>query len=660
MDIFKIWTSLFLLIESRIIVWGNNEVNTETLNATITSLVVTSDIKYRYATTKFSTSYINPHSLPITATFYVNLPNRAYISNFTMNINGIVTVGQVKEKEEAECIYEATVSSGQSAGIVKHRFTNVFDIYVNIEPNATAVFDLIYQELLQRIQGKYSHVIYLTNQEVISNFLVEVFIKEPQEIIDLVVPQIRSDLLVANENEIKVLETASVEYISNKEIYIKYEPTIQEQKKINENGITGLFKVLYDVNRSSNPNMVYAIDGYFVHFFAPDSYKNMAKNIVFMLDISGSMSGHKLKQLKQAMVSILNSLQPNDDSFFLGFFSDDISWLNEENVLWPASKTYISYAINYVQELKTEGSTNIYDALMQSVSKLNSLESKKKKNLIFFLTDGQATSGITDTKLIRKAVRTDNKDISLIALGFGEDCDFKFLKLLASENGGFSRKIYFAADSQLQIANLYKEISNILLKDIQITYLDSAVNTQELTNTYFDNYIDGSELVVSGPLSKDVGPEIKVVIQLISRSGPQNQTLKLRLDNVDFEIVNLPDDPNLTSLMSLKTITRNTWLYLTLKKLLSKETTPEIKRRIVTLGVKYGFVTPLTSMVVTDINAAQCNSDKKETEHLNVFISKKMSADFDYDYAYSYNYNTNSGSRLFSFVFSLAFIFPGK
>lgn len=640
MDIFKIWTSLFVLIESRIIVWGNNEVNTETLTATITSLVVTSDIKYRYATTKFSTSYINPYALPITATFYVNLPNRAYISNFTMNINGIVTVGQVKEKEEAECIYEATVSSGQSAGIVKHRFTNVFDINVNIEPNATAVFDLIYQELLQRIQGKYSHVIYLTNQEVISNFLVEVFIKEPQEIIDLVVPQIRSDLLVANENEIKVLETASVEYISNKEIYIKYEPTIQEQKKINESGITGLFKVLYDVNRGSNPNMLYAIDGYFVHFFAPDLYKKMAKNIVFMLDISGSMSGHKLKQLKQAMVSILNSLQPDDDSFFLGFFSDDISWMNEKE-LWPASKTNISYAIKYVQELKIEGSTNIYDALMQSVSKLNSLESQEKKNLIFFLTDGQATSGVTDTKLIRKAVRTANKDISLIALGFGENCDFKFLKLLASENGGFSRKIYFAADSQLQIANLYNEISNILLKDIQITYLDSAVNTQELTNTYFDNYIDGSELVVSGPLSKDVGPEIKVVIQLISRSGPQNQTLKLRLDNVDFEIVNMPDDPNLTSLMSLKTITRNTWLYLTLKKLLSKETTHEIKRRIVTLGVKYGFVTPLTSMVVTDINATQCTTTDRKLEKGFIFSRKYASSDF-----------YNSGSRLFPFVFS--------
>ena len=280
MEFLKTWTYLQLFF---LLIWGNNnevgEMKTFTA-ATITSFVVTSDVNYRYATTKFSMSYINPHSSPATASFYVNLPDRAYISNFTMNINGNVTVGQVKEKEEAKCIYKAALKRGQSAGFVKHRFTNVFDIHVNIEPNVTAVFDLIYQELLKRTLGKYTHVIYLTNKEEISNFLIEVFIKEPQDIINLVVPQIQSDL-VTNENEIKALDTASIEYVSNKEVYIKYEPTIQEQRKLNQSGITGLFKVLYDVERGSNPNTVYALDGYFVHFFAPDSTKNMAKNIVF-------------------------------------------------------------------------------------------------------------------------------------------------------------------------------------------------------------------------------------------------------------------------------------------------------------------------------------------------------------------------------------------
>ena len=337
-----------------------------------------------------------------------------------------------------------------------------------------------------------------------------------------------------------------------------------------------------------------------------------------MLDISGSMYDHKLKQLKEAMISILNSLQPEDDTFFLGFFSEGVSWMNEE-AIWPASRENILYAIKYVKRLAVKGSTNIYEALMQSISRLNSLKSQEKKNVILFLTDGKPTTGETQTSLIRKAVKNVNKDISLITLGFGEYCDFEFLKVLASENGGFSRKIYFAADSQLQIANLYKEIANILMKDIQIIYLDSAINTERLTTTYFPSYFNGSELVISGPLSKNIGSQLKVVIKVQTRFGPQNQILKLQLDNFDFEADHIPRNPKLTSIQSLKKITRNTWVYLTLKKLLAGEITQKIKTKIISLSIKYGFVTPFTAMVVTNTNASECKSKELLEEDFRMY-----------------------------------------
>lgn len=619
-----LWIAFFLIGSSYVIATTFNDYDggeNKELQATLRSLAVTSDIKYRYATTKFSMRYHNSHQSPATANFYVNLPSRAYISNFTMNINGNVTVGQVREKEEAKCIYEATVRRGQSAGIIQqqHRFTNVFAMTVNIEANAVGVFELVYQELLQRTLGKYSHVVHLTNTHAISDFLVEVFIKEPQDIIALLVPQIQSDMLVNNSVQITALKSASIEYASNKEVYIKYEPSLEEQ----QNGISGLFKVQYDVDRSSNPNMIYSIDGYFVHFFAPDSYQYMAKNIVFMLDISGSMSGKKFKQLKEAMVSILNSLQPEDDSFLLGFFDHKVSWMNDkENSFLPASRKNILYAKKYVNNLQIGGSTNIYDALMESVNQLNGQEFKTEKNVLFFLTDGQPTTGESRTAVIRKAVKNANKgDISIIALGFGDNCDFQFLKALASENGGFSRKIYFAADSQLQIANLYKEISTILMKNIQVTYLDSAFNTNELTTHYFDNYYKGSEIIISGPVSKkNFGSEIKVNFQVITRSGFQNQTLILQLDNnTVFENTDMPPDPKLTTIQSLKTITHNTWLYLTLNKLLEGEITPLIKHRVISLGVKYGLVTPLTSMVVT-----ANSTDETQCKHERMYDSGKI------------------------------------
>lgn len=53
-------------------------------------------------------------------------------------------------------------------------------------------------------------------------------------------------------------------------------------------------------------------DGYFVHFFAPSALPPLAKHVVFVLDTSGSMSGRKMSQLKQAMHTILNELNSGD------------------------------------------------------------------------------------------------------------------------------------------------------------------------------------------------------------------------------------------------------------------------------------------------------------------------------------------------------------
>ena len=79
----------------------------------------------------------------------------------------------------------------------------MYDISVNVEPGKHIVFNLTYQELLQRKLGKYQHVIHLINKEVINNFLIEVFISEPQNIIGVEIPQIRSDELESVNEETK-------------------------------------------------------------------------------------------------------------------------------------------------------------------------------------------------------------------------------------------------------------------------------------------------------------------------------------------------------------------------------------------------------------------------------------------------------------------------
>lgn len=574
----------------------------ENPRATITSLVVTSDIKYRYATTRVSAEYFNNFNSPVLADFHVTLPARAYISNFSMTVDGNVTYGVVKTKEQAKAIHQKAIEQGENTGYVevKHRFTNVYDVSINVEPGKNIIFNLTYQELLQRSQGKYRHVIHLINKEIINNFLIEVFISEPQDIIDIQIPKIRSDELKSPTQQTEELETATIEYFDSKNVYIRYNPSPEEQQIFGKEGIEGLFKVYYDVDRQDNPNMVYAVDGYFVHFFTPDSLPQLPKNIVFMLDVSGSMSFSKLQQLKQAMTTILNSLVPDLDNFLIGSFSSNIHWMNNGDFV-PATKINIDKAINAVKELSSNGGTNINDALLKSIEKLNSVQSFEKKDVLFFLTDGQPTVGIQNTKEIRKNVKEANYgSISFFMLGFGDNSNIQFLKKVATENGGFSRKIYIAADSQLQIEGLYDEITNILLKDIEITYLDESIDFQSLSPTNFSSYFKGSEIVTTGQIHSDGQEEMNIQMTMTNFYGTNTFDLKVNLTDIESTIVG--NNPNLTDLSSLSEITRNTWVFLTLKKLLKEEKTEENSEKIISLALRYGFVTPLTAMVVTETN----------------------------------------------------------
>lgn len=83
-------------------------------------------------------------------------------------------------------------------------------------------------------------------------------------------------------------------------------------------------------------------EGYFVHFFAPESLQTMRKHVIFVLDYSGSMGGRKLQQLKDAMVTILADLN-SSDYFSLVLFSDKAA---------VSSLSYIFSVYSFVVMLK--------------------------------------------------------------------------------------------------------------------------------------------------------------------------------------------------------------------------------------------------------------------------------------------------------------------
>lgn len=240
-------------------------------------------------------------------------------------------------------------------------------------------------------------------------------------------------------------------------------------------------------------------------------------------------------------------------------------------------------------------------AMLESLDRFN--KRPHSVNILFFLTDGDPTVGVTNREEIRSNIKNANKENVLIfTFGFGDDCDLEFLKHIASENGGFSQKIYEAVDSGNQIINLFKRISNLVLKNVIVTYLNTTIDTRYLTPTSFKTIFSGSEIAIAGRIKNPVHKG-GVVFQLSgeSPSGMWIKTQSLEFANeLDFiHFPEVPDFPNLTRFEMLPNITKKTWAYVTLKQMI-EENAP--RDDIVTMAIENGFVTAYTSMVVTKEN----------------------------------------------------------
>ena len=92
----------------------------------------------------------------------------------------------------------------------------------------------------------------------------------------------------------------------------------------------GQFIVQYDVDLSSTGgNEIQVLDGYFVHYFAPENLQTLPRHVIFVVDVSGSMSGTKLKQTKDAMVTILDDMTEQDYFDIITFSTDVNFWSNK-------------------------------------------------------------------------------------------------------------------------------------------------------------------------------------------------------------------------------------------------------------------------------------------------------------------------------------------
>ncbi|XP_021364811.1 inter-alpha-trypsin inhibitor heavy chain H3-like [Mizuhopecten yessoensis] len=586
---------LYLLLTGLVVLY---RIEAQTMTPRIYYLHIKSDIRYRFATTVVTSKVVNPDLKSHESTFDVTLPNEAFISNFTLTVGTETYVGNVTTKETARKVYEKDKSLGKSAAhiSVKPRETNTFNIQVNVAAEQKITFELRYQELLQRKLGSYNQVIYVKPGEPVADLRIEVDIEESRNITKLRVPPIKSDLFTIKDQK-DADEAINITRPSGERAHILFTPTLNTQTaQGGPNGLDCQFKVKYDVDRKTDGGDILMVDGYFVHFFAPSGIEPKPKDVVFILDKSGSMRGRKMAQLKQAMSTILSHIPTEDRVNILTFSSGIHRWGNFEKFL-PATPANIKRATTYVNHVSAGGGTNIEGAIRRGVALLDERTDKTRAPVLIFLTDGEPTVGQRNPAMILKNVIKFNEDkIPIFALAFGRGADYSFIKKLAAQNNGFGRKIYEDSDAAIQISDFYSEISAVLLQDVTFKYLPGSVDETTLTKTIVPNLFEGSEIVVCGRIANEVTYDIRPNAIATGLNGP-----------VSLEVpTNGEVQLNFTRNTDIYAVTEKIWAYLTIKQWLQQMDAStneieqqELKKNVTTMALKYNFVTPFTSMVVS-------------------------------------------------------------
>uniref|UniRef100_A0A8C2SL97 Inter-alpha-trypsin inhibitor heavy chain H3 n=1 Tax=Capra hircus TaxID=9925 RepID=A0A8C2SL97_CAPHI len=509
-------------------------------------------------TSRFAHNVVTTRAVNHEVSFDVELPKTAFITNFTLTIDGVTYPGNVKEKEVAKKQYEKAVSQGKTAGLVKAsgRKLEKFTVSVNVAAGSKVTFELTYEELLKRHKGKYEMYLKVQPKQLVKHFeVIDIF--EPQGIstLDAEASFITNDLL----------GSALTKSFSGKKGHVSFKPSLDQQRSCptcTDSLLKGDFIITYDVNRESPAN-VQIVNGYFVHFFAPQGLPVVPKSVVFVIDVSGSMYGRKMEQTKDALLKILEDVKQDDYLNFILFSGDVTTW---KDSLVPATPENIQEARKFVMDIHDRGMTNINDALLRGISMLNKAREEhtvpeRSTSIIIMLTDGDANVGESRPEKIQENVRNAiGGKFPLYNLGFGNNLNYNFLENMALENHGLARRIYEDSDASLQLQGFYEEVANPLLTGVEAEYPQNAI--LDLTQNSYQHFYDGSEIVVAGRLADEDMNSFKAAVK--GHGAINDLTFTEEVDMKEMEKALQEQDYIFGDYIE------RLWAYLTIEQLLEK------------------------------------------------------------------------------------------
>ena len=528
---------------------------------------VTVEIQDQVAQVEVDQAFVNDSEVALEATYVFPLPEDAAISDFSLYVDGERLEGRILDKEEAREIYESIVRRNRDPALLEYVGRNAFQAQVfPIPPHGERRVQISYTQLLSQEAGLV-HFLYPLNTEKFS--------PQPLEEVSISVD-------VRSQTAIKAVYSPShdvdVDRISETHVTASYE----------ENDVTPStdFELFYslsteDIGASVTTYRQGEEDGFFLLLVAPKAdfhpQEVVAKDVMLVLDVSGSMEGEKLEQAKEALRFVLERLNP-DDRFNILSFNDTIDTYAE--TLRSAGRA--DEADDFVDDLRADSGTNINEALLEALRLLPG----ERPELVIFLTDGQPTVGIQDPDtIIGNVSDAVSPSTRLFVFGVGDDVNTVLLDTLAQENRGVSQYVRPDEDVAAAVSSFYEKVSTPVLTDIELDFGDI-----EVTDVYpqpLPDLFAGTQLVVVGRYEG----EGTVTLRLTGTVNGQVQTLSYDGQEFPRRATEMDFLPRLWATRKIG--------YL-LKEIRLHGDNEELVDEVVDLSLRYGVMTPYTSFLVEE------------------------------------------------------------
>jgi len=226
------------------------------------------------------------------------------------------------------------------------------------------------------------------------------------------------------------------------------------------------------------------------------------KEIIFLVDASGSIGNKRLMQVEDGIVYSLKHLNP-DDRFNILVFKDKNNPFSLTSVAPTADN--IKKAIVFLSLQKSWSNTDVYGAMRDSINLPNPFVPSYR----VFISDGIPTVGIVDDRRVINQISdlNDNK-VSFFTFGGGVAVDPYMLDFIAFKNRGWSTVVDREYNMAQEFARFYNEIKDPLL--LNVRYYVSGLNDQEIFPQTMPDFFKGSQFVVYGKYTD----ENKFVLQI--------------------------------------------------------------------------------------------------------------------------------------------------